>query len=111
VVSDEDRLRLERIVRAVRCEVWMVERARIVLGAAEGIDRWADRRAGGVFAADGGEVAWHRQLGEAVGISESQAHVILSRAEIKPHRSEYPRLRVHAQRDDEPVRRVAGACR
>ena len=31
----------------------------------------------------------HRQLGAAVGISESQAHVILSRAEIKPHRSEY----------------------
>jgi hypothetical protein len=55
-VSDEDRLRLERIVRAVRCEVRMVERARIVRGG--GDDRWADRRAGGVFAADGGEVAW-----------------------------------------------------
>ena len=30
----------------------------------------------------------HRELGEAVGISESQAHVILSRADIKPHRTE-----------------------
>src|ERR1035437_4175158 len=28
----------------------------------------------------------HRELGEQVGISESQAHVILSRAEIRPHR-------------------------
>jgi transposase len=31
----------------------------------------------------------YRELGEAVGMSESQAHVILSRAEIKPHRTEY----------------------
>jgi transposase len=31
----------------------------------------------------------HRELGELVGISESQAHVILSRAEIRPHRTEY----------------------
>lgn len=30
----------------------------------------------------------HRELAEAVGMSESQAHVILSRAEIKPHRTE-----------------------
>ena len=30
-----------------------------------------------------------QRRGEAVGISESQAHVIVSRAEIKPHRSEY----------------------
>ena len=37
VVSDEGRLGLERIVRAVRCEVRMVERARIVLCAAEGM--------------------------------------------------------------------------
>ena len=29
------------------------------------------------------------ELGEEVGISASQAHVILSRAEIKPHRTEY----------------------
>jgi transposase len=31
----------------------------------------------------------HRELGEAVGISESQTHVILGRADIKPHRTEY----------------------
>ena len=31
----------------------------------------------------------YRELGEAVGMSESQAHVILSRAEIKPHRTDY----------------------
>jgi len=37
VVSDEDHLRLERIARAVRSGVRMVERARIVLCAAEGM--------------------------------------------------------------------------
>jgi transposase len=31
----------------------------------------------------------YRELGEEVGMSESQAHVILSRAEIKPHRTAY----------------------
>ena len=31
----------------------------------------------------------YRELGEAVGMSESQAHVILSRAVIKPHRTDY----------------------
>ncbi len=31
----------------------------------------------------------YEQLGEAVGMSGSQAHVILSRAEIKPHLTEY----------------------
>ena len=36
-VSGEDRLELERIVRAVSSEVRMVERARIVLAAAEGL--------------------------------------------------------------------------
>ena len=36
-VSVEDRLELERIVRAVSSEVRMVERARIVLAAAEGL--------------------------------------------------------------------------
>ena len=30
----------------------------------------------------------HRELAEAVGMSESQAHVILSGADIKPHRTE-----------------------
>ncbi|MGB0097485.1 MAG: helix-turn-helix domain-containing protein [Solirubrobacteraceae bacterium] len=36
-VSDEDRSELERIVRAVSSEVRMVERARIVLAAAQGM--------------------------------------------------------------------------
>ena len=36
-VSVEDRLELERIVRAVSSEVRMVERARIVLAAVEGV--------------------------------------------------------------------------
>lgn len=31
----------------------------------------------------------YRELGEAVGMSESQAHVILGRADIKPHRTDY----------------------
>src|SRR5450755_2596784 len=31
----------------------------------------------------------YRELGEEVGMSESQAHVILQRAEIKPHRTDY----------------------
>jgi hypothetical protein len=31
----------------------------------------------------------YRELGEEIGMSESQAHVILQRAEIKPHRTEY----------------------
>jgi DNA-directed RNA polymerase specialized sigma24 family protein len=36
-VSDDDRAELERIVRAASSEVRMVERARIVLAAAEGM--------------------------------------------------------------------------
>ena len=36
-VSAEDRVELERIVRAVSSEVRLVERARIVLAAAEGL--------------------------------------------------------------------------
>ena len=37
-----------------------------------------------------GRERWtYRELGEAVGMSGSQAHVILSRAEIKPHRTDY----------------------
>jgi putative transposase len=31
----------------------------------------------------------HEELGREVGMSGSQAHVILQRAEIKPHRTEY----------------------
>jgi len=138
-VGDADRAELERVVRAASSEVRMVERARIVLLAAEGrpggriaeevgcslptVVKWRGR-----YAAHGLEglsdaprsgrplthgpdaralliakactrppdiesgqrrERWtHRELGEAVGISESQAHVILSRAEIKPHRTE-----------------------
>jgi len=140
VVSGEDRLELERIVRAVSSEVRMVERARIVLCAAEGMtgDEIASRvgcslptvvKWRGRYARDGMDglrdaprsgrplthgpekralliakactrppdtdsgqrrERWtHRELGEQVGISESQTHVILSRAEIKPHRTEY----------------------
>ena len=139
-VSDDDRSELERIVRAVSSEVRMVERARIVLGAAEG--RTAQEIAGEVGCSLPTVVKWrgryarhgieglrdaprsgrplthgpetralliakactrpepteegarrerwtYRELGEEVGMSESQAHVILSRAEIKPHRTAY----------------------
>ena len=139
-VSEEDRCELERIVRAVSSEVRMVARARIVLGAAEGltaeqigervgcsrptVNKWRGRyaRAGIEGLADAPRSGaplthgpekralliakactrppdtesgqrrerWtHRELGAAVGISESQAHVILSRADIKPHKTEY----------------------
>ena len=140
VVSDEDRVELERIVRAASSEVRMVERARIVLCAAEGhtaariaervgcgertAKKWRSRYARGGIAGlrdaprpgppltHGPEVRalliakactrppatpegarqerWtYEQLGEAVGMSGSQAHVILSRAAIKPHLTEY----------------------
>jgi transposase len=140
VVSPEDRAELERIVRSRRAERRMVERAQVVLAAAEGLSareiaervgcseklagRWRARyerdgmkglgdapRSGRPLTHGPDQRAlliakactrppqtesgqrrerWtHRQLGEAVGISESQAHVILSRAEIKPHRTEY----------------------
>jgi transposase len=139
-VSDDDRSELERIVRAVSSEVRMVERARIVLGAAEGrtaqeiagelgcslptVVKWRGRYArhgieGLRDAPRSGRPLTHgpqtralliakactrpepseegarrerwtyRELGEEVGMSESQAHVILSRAEIKPHRTAY----------------------
>ncbi|MCA1678614.1 MAG: IS630 family transposase, partial [Actinobacteria bacterium] len=139
-VSDEDRVELERIVRAASSEVRMVERARIVLCAAEGLTaagiasrvgcgektakKWRGRyaRAGiaglrdaprpGPPLTHGPETRalliakactrppataqgarqerWtYEQLGAAVGMSGSQAHVILARAEIKPHLSEY----------------------
>ena len=139
-LDGEDRAELERIARAASAEARMVERARIVLAAAEGLTAaqiaervgCAERTAKkwrGRYAESGMEglrdaprsgrplthgpqtralliakactrppetesgqrrERWtHRQLGEAVGISESQAHVILSRAEIKPHRTEY----------------------
>jgi len=139
-VSAEDRRELERIVRASSSEVRMVERARIVLCAAEGktgkeivgevgcslptVVKWRGR-----YAADGMEglrdaprsgaplthgpetralliakactrppatesgqrrERWtYEELGEAVGMSGSQAHVILARAAIKPHLTDY----------------------
>jgi transposase len=139
-IGCEDRAELERIARAVSAEVRMVERARIVLAAGEGLTaaqiaarvgcaertvkkwrgRYAQRGMDGLSDAprsgrplthgpekralliakactrppqtESGQrrERWtHRELGEAVGISESQAHVILSRAEIRPHRTEY----------------------
>ena len=139
-VSVEDRLELERIVRAVSSEVRMVERARIVLAAAEGLKgveiaervgcseptvvkwrgRYAERGIEGLKDAPrsgaplthGPETRalliakactrpeptaegarrerWtYEELGAEVGMSASQAHVILQRAEIKPHRTEY----------------------
>ncbi|MDQ2897208.1 MAG: IS630 family transposase [Actinomycetota bacterium] len=137
----DDRLELERIVRASSSEVRVVERARIVLCAAEGrltaaaiaervgcaertVKKWRGRYArGGIDglrdaprpgaplthgaetralliakactrppATPGGarQERWtYDQLGEAVGMSGSQAHVILARAAIKPHLTEY----------------------
>jgi len=138
-VGPEDRAELERVVRSRRAERRMVERAEVVLEAAEGLPareiaarvgcseklawRWRaryerdgidgllDRPRSGRPLTHGAETRalliakactrppdtdegqrrerWtHRELGEAVGMSESQAHVILSRAEIKPHRTE-----------------------
>ena len=139
-VSAEDRRALERIARASSSEVRMVERARIVLCAAEGktgeeiagevgcclptVVKWRGR-----YASDGIEglrdaprsgaplthgpetrarliakactrpsdtesgqrrERWtYEALGEAVGMSGSQAHVILARAAIKPHLTDY----------------------
>lgn len=139
-VRPEDRAELERILRSRRAERRMVERAEVVLGAAEGLSareiaarvgcseklagRWRaryeregldgllDRPRSGRPLTHQAEVRalliakactkppetaegqrrerWtHRELAEQVGMSESQAHVILSRAEIKPHRTEY----------------------
>jgi transposase len=139
-VSDKDRAELERIVRASSSEVRLVERARIVLAAGEGLNamaicervgcseptvtKWRRRyardgikglsdapRSGAPLThgpqtralliakactrpADTPEGArrerWtYEQLGAAVGMSGSQAHVILSRAAIKPHLTEY----------------------
>jgi transposase len=139
-VSAEDRAELERMVGASSSEVRLVERARIVLAAAEGLKglEIADRvgcseptvvKWRGRYARDGldglrdaprsgpplthGPVIralliakactrpkptaegarrerWtYEELGREVGMSASQAHVILARAEIKPHLSEY----------------------
>jgi transposase len=139
VLENEERRELERIVSASSSQVRMVERARIVLAAADGhsvqrmcadlgcsrptVAKWRGRFArerlqglgdaprSGRSLTHGPEARalliakactrppdsesgqrrerWtHRELGEQVGISESQAHVILSRADIKPHRTE-----------------------
>lgn len=139
-VSAEDRQELERIVRASSSEVRMVERARIVLAASDGlttgqiaervgcaertVKKWRPRYVrhgiGGLRDAPrsgaplthGPETRalliakactrpvpteegarrerWtYEELGREVGMSGSQAHVILSRAAIKPHLTEY----------------------
>jgi len=139
-VSAEDRTELERIVRAVSSEVRLVQRARIVLAAAEGlgaleicervgcseptVTKWRGRyaRDGIVGLGDAPRSGaplthgpltralliakactrpqstaqgarrerWtYEELGREVGMSGSQAHVVLARAEIKPHRTEY----------------------
>jgi transposase len=139
-VSDEDRRELERIVRASSSEVRMVERARIILAASEGlttaqiaarvgcgermVKKWRPRyvRDGikglkdaprsGAPLTHGPETRalliakactrptpteegarrerWtYEELGREVGMSSSQAHVILGRAAIKPHLTDY----------------------
>ena len=139
-LADEQRAELERIVAAASSEVRMVERARIVLGAAEGLTgeqiaervgcsmptvvKWRGRydREGieglrdaprpGPPLTHGPQVRalliakactrppdtpdgarqerWtYEQLGAEVGMSGSQAHAILARAEIKPHLTDY----------------------
>jgi transposase len=135
-----ERRELERIVRAVSSEVRMVQRARIVLCAAEGwpaqriaeevgcseptVSKWRgryarDRLQGLTDAPRSGAPLTHgpqrralliakactrprdtesgqrrerwtyEELGEEVGMSGSQAHVILGRAAIKPHLTDY----------------------
>lgn len=139
-ISDADRVELERIVCARPAEVRLVERARIVLAAGEGltteeiarrvgcgertVKKWRPRyqrhgMAGLRDAPRSGRQLTHgpekralliakactrpqseesgqrrerwtyRELGGKVGMSESQAHVILPRAQIKPHRTDY----------------------
>jgi transposase len=139
-IGDEDRSELERIVRASSSEVRMVERARIVLCAAEGLTgagiaqrlgcaertakKWRGRFArrgmaglrdaprSGAPLTHGPETRalliakactrpeataegarrerWtYEQLAAEVGMSASQAHVILSRADIRPHLTDY----------------------
>lgn len=139
-LRDEDRVELERIVRAASSEVRMVERARIVVAAAEGMTgkeiaalvgcslptvvKWRGRYAAegmdglrdaprsGAPLTHGPETRalliakactrpaaseqgqrrerWtYEELGQEVGMSGSQAHLILSRAAIKPHLTDY----------------------
>jgi putative transposase len=139
-VGAEDRAELERIVRSSTAEMRMVERAQVVLHAAEGhsaakigrllgcstntAQKWRARyeqdglaglcdlpRSGKPLIYSQADRArliakactrppetpegaqqerWtYEQLGQAVGMSGSQAHTILSRAEVKPHLSDY----------------------
>ena len=139
-VPEEDRRELERIVRASSSEVRIVERARIVLAAGEGLStaqiagrvgcsertvkKWRPRYArrglaglrdaprSGAPLTHGPETRalliakactrpqptqqgarrerWtYEELGREVGMSGSQAHVILSRAAIKPPLTDY----------------------
>jgi transposase len=147
-VSAEDRVELERIVRAVSSEVRMVERARIVLASAEGLKgreialrvgcseptvvKWRGRYAehgieglrdaprSGAPLTYGPETRalliakactrppateegarrerWtYEELGAEVGMSASQAHVILQRAAIKPHLTDYWMMTEYSQ--------------
>ncbi|MGA2926126.1 MAG: helix-turn-helix domain-containing protein, partial [Solirubrobacteraceae bacterium] len=139
-VIEEDRSELERIVRASSSEVRLVERARIVLAAAQGMTgkeiaaavgcslptvvKWRRRYASagitglrdaprpGAPLTHGPEARalliakactrptptqqgarrerWtYEELGREVGMSSSQAHLILSRVAIKPHLTDY----------------------
>jgi transposase len=159
-VSEEDRAVLERIVRAVSSEVRMVQRARIVLGAADGLTgleiaervgcsqptvvKWRSRYAlhgveglrdaprSGPPLTHGPETRalliakactrppstaegarqerWtYEQLGQAVGMFGSQAHVILSRLAIKPHLTEYWMMSDFSQPEfEERVQEICG---
>ena len=139
-IGADDQAELERIVRSSTAEVRMVERAQIVLCAAEGrsaaeigrlvgcstntAQKWRARyeqdgiaglsdlpRSGKPLIYSQADRArliakactrppetpegaqqerWtYEQLGEAVGMSGSQAHTILARADIKPHLTDY----------------------
>lgn len=139
-LADAERVELERIVGAASSEVRMVQRARIVLAAAEGLkgEQIAERvgcckptvvKWRGRYARDGlvglrdaprpGPPLTHgpetralliakactrppatvegarrerwtyQELAAEVGMSGSQAHTILARADIKPHRTDY----------------------
>jgi transposase len=139
-IGAEDRAELERVVRSSTAEVRMVERAQIVLYAAEGrsaakigrllgcstntVQKWRARyeqdgisalgdlpRSGKPLTYSQADRArliakactrppetpegaqqerWtYQQLGQAVGMSASQAHTILARADIKPHLTDY----------------------
>jgi transposase len=158
-VSAEDRAELERIVCAVSSEVRMVQRARIVLAAADGLSgseicervgcseptvtkwrgRYAKRGLDGLRDAPrsgppltyGPETRalliakactrpdlteagarrerWtYEELGREVGMSGSQAHVILARAAIKPHLTEYWMMTDYSQPEFEE--RLSDIC-